>query len=114
MTREDGSPVCERCVVADRMFSRMKGLLGKRSLAAGDGLLIRPAPSVHTFFMRFPIDVVFLSRRGEVMKVSADVGPWRVRSCRHAYAVLELPAGEAKNRGLAVGHRLEAEELALP
>ena len=51
----------------------MKGLLGKRSLAAGDGLLIKPAPSVHTFFMRFPIDVVFLSRKGEVMKVSADV-----------------------------------------
>ena len=92
----------------------MKGLLGKRSLAAGDGLLIKPAPSVHTFFMRFPIDVVFLSRKGEVMKVSADVGPWGVRSCRRAYAVLELPAGEAKKRELAVGNRLEAEELALP
>ena len=92
----------------------MKGLLGKRSLAAGDGLLIKPAPSVHTFFMRFPIDVVFLSRKGEVMKVSADVGPWGVRSCRRAYAVLELPAGEAKKRGLAVGNCLEAEELALP
>ena len=48
------------------------------------------------------------------MKVSADVGPWGVRSCRRAYAVLELPAGEAKKRGLAVGNRLEAEELALP
>jgi uncharacterized membrane protein (UPF0127 family) len=92
----------------------MKGLLGKRSLAAGDGILIRPAPSVHTFFMRFPIDIVFLSRKGDVMKVSADVGPWHVRSCRRAYAVLELPAGEAKKRGIAVGNHIEAEELSLP
>ncbi len=114
LTREGGSVVCERCVVADRMFSRMKGLLGKRHLATGHGLLIRPAPSVHTFFMRFPIDIVFLSRRGEVMKVSADVGPWRVRSCRRAYAVLELPAGEAERRGIAMGDRIDAEAIALP
>jgi uncharacterized membrane protein (UPF0127 family) len=92
----------------------MKGLLGKRSLAIGDGLLIRPAPSVHTFFMRFPIDIVFLSRKGEVMKLSVDVGPWRVRSCRRAYAVLELPAGEAKQRGIVIGNHIEAEELSLP
>ncbi len=64
--------------------------------------------------MRFPIDVVFLSRAGEVMKVSADVGPWRTRSCRRAYAVLELAAGEAKRRGIATGDHLEAEALALP
>jgi len=114
LTGKDGSPVCERCVVADRMFSRMKGLLGRRSLPAGEGLLIRPAPSIHTYFMRFPIDVVFLSRAGEVMKVSADVGPWRTRSCRRAYAVLELAAGEAKRRGIATGDHLEAEALALP
>lgn len=96
------------------MFSRMKGLLGRRSLPAGEGLLIRPAPSIHTFFMRFPIDVVFLSRAGEVMKIAADVGPWRTRSCRRAYAVLELAAGEAERRGIATGDRLEAEALVLP
>ena len=114
LTGKDSSPVCERCVVADRMLSRMKGLLGRRSLPAGEGLLIRPAPSIHTFFMRFPIDAVFLSRAGEVMKVSAAVGPWRTRSCRRAYAVLELAAGEAERRGLTTGDHLEAEALALP
>lgn len=113
LNREDGSVVCERCVVADRMLSRMKGLLGKRSLATGDGLLIRPAPSVHTFFMRFPIDIVFLSRNGEVLKVSADVGPWRVRSCRRAYATLELAGGEAERRGINTGDLLEAEPLSV-
>ena len=92
----------------------MKGLLGRRSLPAGEGLLIRPAPSIHTFFMRFPIDVVFLSRAGEVMKISANVGPRRTRSCRRAHAVLELAAGEAEKRGIATGDHLEAEALALP
>jgi uncharacterized membrane protein (UPF0127 family) len=84
----------------------MRGLLGKRGLDPGEGLLIRPAPSIHTFFMRFPIDVVFLSRQGEVLKVAERVRPWRARSCRHSYAVLELAAGEAGRRGIAVGDRL--------
>jgi len=114
LIHENGSTVCERCVVANKMLPRMRGLLGRSSLPAGEGLLIRPAPSVHTFFMRFPIDVVFLSRSGEVLKVSADVGPWRARSCRGAYAVLELAAGEAERRGVAVGDHIEAEDPSLP
>jgi uncharacterized membrane protein (UPF0127 family) len=114
LVREDGSTVCERCVVANKMLPRMRGLLGRRSLPAGEGLLIRPAPSVHTFFMRFPIDVVFLSRSGEVLKVSAEVGPWRARSCRGAYAVLELTAGESERRGVAVGDHIETEDPSLP
>ena len=74
------------------MLPRMKGLLGKRELSTGEGILIQPAPSIHTFFMRFPIDVVFLAKNGEVMKVAPHVGAWRMRSCRRAFAVLELAA----------------------
>jgi uncharacterized protein len=103
----DGRVVCEECTVAHTMFTRMRGLLGKRGLDSGEGLLIRPAPSIHTFFMRFPIDVVFLSRQGEVLKVAERVAPWRARSCRHSYAVLELAAGEAGRRGIALGDRLD-------
>jgi uncharacterized membrane protein (UPF0127 family) len=114
LVRPDGTIACERCTVADRMLSRMKGLLGRKGLAAGEGMLIRPAPSIHTFFMRFPIDVVFLSRQGEVLKIAENVSPWRARSCRHSYAVLELAAGEAGRRGLAVGDRIEAAESAHP
>jgi uncharacterized membrane protein (UPF0127 family) len=88
------------------MFSRMRGLLGRRELPAGEGLLIRPAPSVHTFFMRFPIDVVFLNRDGEVLKVCEDVRPWRAAAARRAHSTLELAAGEARRRGIAVGQRL--------
>jgi uncharacterized membrane protein (UPF0127 family) len=106
IVRSDGAIACERCTVADRMLSRMKGLLGRKDLATGEGILIRPAPSIHTFFMRFPIDVVFLSRQGEVLKIAEHVAPWRARSCRHSYAVLELAAGEAGRCGLAVGDRI--------
>jgi len=89
----------------------MKGLLGRASLPADEGLLIRPAPSIHTLFMRFPVDGVFLSREGEVLKVAANVGPWRTRSCRRAHSVLELAAGEANRRGITLGDRLEAQPL---
>ena len=86
----------------------MRGLLGRRELPPGEGMLIRPAPSIHTFFMRFPIDVVFLSRDGDVLKIAPHVKAWRTRSCRRAYAVLELAAGEAERRGIAPGQRLTA------
>src|SRR5947207_2860544 len=108
LQRDDGTVVCERCTVADRMFSRMKGLLGREGLEPGEGMLIRPAPSIHTLFMRFPIDAVFLSKDGEVLKVAENVRPWRARACRRAHSVLELGAGEAARRDVAVGQRLEA------
>jgi uncharacterized membrane protein (UPF0127 family) len=90
----------------------MKGLLGRKSLAEGEGILILPAPSIHTFFMRFPIDVVFLSKEGEVLKVAENVRPWRARSCRGAHSVLELSAGETQRRGIAVGQRLAPQSEA--
>ena len=109
LTREGGSVVCERCVVADRMFSRMKGLLGKRHLATGHGLLIRPAPSVHTFFMRFPIDAVFLDGDHRVLRVASGVRPWRAAAAKHSRAVLELASGEAARVGLVAGDVLRLE-----
>ena len=106
LEREDGSVVCENCVVADGPLTRMKGLLGRSGLAPGEGLLIRPANSIHMWFMRFPIDAVFLSRDLEVQRVRADLRPWRMAGCRGARAVLEIAAGEAARRNLAVGDRL--------
>jgi uncharacterized membrane protein (UPF0127 family) len=84
----------------------MRGLLGRRGLEVGEGILLRPASSVHTFFMRFAIDVVFIAREGEVLKVAERVPPWRTTSAKGAKAVLELGAGEAGRRGIRVGERL--------
>ena len=95
--------VCERCVVADKPHTRMRGLLGRDELPAGEGLLLKPAPSVHTCFMRFPIDVVFLDGRMRVLSVSTDLAPWRFAGKRGTRAVLELAAGEARRRGIREG-----------
>jgi uncharacterized membrane protein (UPF0127 family) len=108
LRREDGSIVCERCVLADTALARMRGLLGRRELPSGEGILLKPASSVHMAFMRFPIDAVFLDRDLRVMKVATDLRPWRAAGSRGAKAVLEIPAGEAGRRGLTVGDRLIA------
>jgi len=90
----------------------MRGLLGRSGLGEGEGMLITPAPSVMTFFMRFPIDVVFLSREGEVLKVAQALPPWRTAGARRAKAVLELAADEAERREIRVGTRLDLSVLA--
>ena len=99
--------ICERCVVADSVGRRMRGLLGRRELPVGEGLLLQPAPSVHMFFMRFPIDVVFLDRELRVVDVRSNLRPWRTASKRGARAALELPAGEAGRRGVQAGDQLD-------
>jgi uncharacterized protein len=106
VTRNDGVVVCEECLVAATPFTRMRGLLGRSSLPSGQGILLRPASSVHTFFMRFPIDVVFLDGDLRVVEIAADLRPWRAAGKRGARAVLELPAGECARRGLAVGDQI--------
>jgi uncharacterized protein len=103
----DGPVVCERCVLADSALRRLRGLLGRKSLDSGHGILIRPAPAIHTWFMRFAIDAVFLDRELSVLSVRRDLRPWRMASQRGARSVLELPAGEAERRGIEPGDRLE-------
>jgi uncharacterized membrane protein (UPF0127 family) len=106
----DGAVICERCTIADTPLRRMRGLLGRRELGSDEGMLLRPAPSVQTLFMRFPIDVVFLDRNGVVVGVRPEVRPWRSRSCRRARSTLELRAGEAARRGIRAGDVLEVGE----
>ena len=106
LRRADGAVVCERCTLADSPLTRLRGLLGRDGLDRGEGLLLRPASSIHTFFMRFPIDVVFLDRALVVVAVADRIEPWRAASQRGAKAVLELPAGESSRRGISVGDQL--------
>jgi uncharacterized membrane protein (UPF0127 family) len=104
--RESGGTVCERCELAATAWSRMKGLLGRKELPVGTGLLIRPASSIHMFFMRFPIDAVFLDRGLRIVGIAESLRPWRIAWRRGAHSVLELAAGQADRRGLEVGERL--------
>jgi uncharacterized membrane protein (UPF0127 family) len=84
-------------------WPRLAGLLGAPQLRRGEALLLAPCRSVHTWFMAYRIDVVFVDRAGRVMRVARDVAPWRIVSCAGAHAVLELRAGEAVRYGLAPG-----------
>ncbi len=90
----------------------MRGLLGRDGLEPGEGMLIDRAGSVHMFFMRFPIDVVFLSRDRTVVGVKHRLAPWRVAGARRAVASLELPAGRASEVGVEKGQRLVFEDVA--
>ena len=106
LRRADGTVVCGRCKLADHPLARLRGLLGRDGLDSGEGLLLKPASSIHTFFMRFPIDVVFLDRALVVLGIHDTIDPWRTASQRGAKIVLELPAGESSRQGLAVGDQL--------
>ena len=106
-----GGAVCSRCEIADGLFDRMRGLLGRRELPAGHGMLINPAPSVMTYFMRFPIDVVFIDRDWRVVKIVHGLKPWRVAGAKQAVAALELPAGTAEQCRIQLGDELELPPL---
>jgi len=79
--------------IAGTSRARVKGLLGRSGLGPGEGLWIVPCESVHTFFMRFSIDLVYLDRKHRVRKVRSAVGPWRISACFGAHSILELPVG---------------------
>jgi uncharacterized membrane protein (UPF0127 family) len=92
--------------VADTSAKRRTGLLKHERLEPGEGLWIVPCESVHTFFMKFPIDLVYLDRRHKVRKVRSAVRPWRLSACLLAHSVIELPAGAVKQSGTQAGDEL--------
>ena len=106
LRREDGRVVAESVTVADSTMRRLRGLLGKGDLPSGQGILLRPAWSIHTAFMRFPIDVVFLDADQVVVKIVPRLAPFKTASCRGAREVIELRAGECDRRGLSLGDRV--------
>jgi uncharacterized membrane protein (UPF0127 family) len=107
LTKAGGTVVCARCELADTPLQRMRGLLGRSGLGADEGMLFRPAGSIHTLFMRFPIDVVFCDRELRVLKVVPELRPWRFAGTRGTKVVVELAAGAASN--VAAGDQLVFE-----
>ncbi|MBI4677785.1 MAG: DUF192 domain-containing protein [Elusimicrobia bacterium] len=105
-----GRVIAARVIKAESLRDRMRGLLGRDSMAADEGLWIAPCPQIHTFFMRFAIDVVFLDRELRVVRVAEDLGPWRLCPWLpwdlSAHSVLELKGGVLKG-SVRVGDRIE-------
>lgn len=103
-----GEPLAERIEPALDSRTRRKGLLGRSHLPAGSGMILAPCSSVHTFFMQFAIDVVFAKADGRVLKISRELGAWRLAGALGALAVVELPAGAAARTEVGDQLRVEA------
>jgi len=102
-----GKILVENCGLTQNAWERMVGLLNRKELGSKEGLLIDGSNSIHTFFMRFSIDVVFLDKSNQVVGIVKNLAPWRVtRIFWRAKAVLELPAGTCESLELKLGERV--------
>ena len=107
----NGKSLIEDGRIAYSLGSRLKGLLGTQSLRAGQGILITNCKQVHTFFMKYPIDVIFLDHKNNILK-STTMKPWRISPwILRAEKVLETPAGTAQSLGLKTGSQVEVNIL---
>jgi len=99
--------VADKAVMADNILTRIKGLLGRKEFSAGEALVLRPCNSVHTFFMRFPIDVLFIDRNNYVVGVVSALKPARLSKVffRSACAI-ELPIGTIQSARISKGDLL--------
>ena len=98
--------------VADSGTARSRGLLGRKALAAGEGLWIVPCESIHTFGMQFALDLVYIDRQHRVRKIRRNVPPWRVSACLTAHSVIELAAGSLREFDVLPGDTLVFSPLA--
>jgi len=98
-------------LIAESTLERMQGLLPFPELSGREAMLLKPCRAIHTFGMKYPIDVVFVSRMGEVLKVAAAVYPRRASAHLRAHAVIELRAGEAAASGICPGVTLPVFSL---
>jgi uncharacterized membrane protein (UPF0127 family) len=102
-----GRSVARTLLTAFDSASRRRGLLAHDSLPEGTALIIAPSNAVHTFSMRFAIDVAFVAKDGHVVKVRSAVKPWRVAAAWRAFAVVELAAGALETSGTRAGDVLQ-------
>lgn len=105
-----GTELASKAHTARGFWSRLIGLLGRSSLQTGGALVLEPCNSIHTAFMRFAIDVVYIDRSGQVVKVISKLKPFRVSGAfQGACSVIELPSGTIENTGTAPGDQLVFE-----
>jgi hypothetical protein len=102
-----GTVLAENFFLADSILKRIKGLLGKASFNKGQALIIKPCNSIHTFFMRFPIDVLFMDKNNKVIQAIPGIKPFKLTSIYfQADHVIELPSGTIKDSLTSVGDKL--------
>lgn len=100
--------------VASSGSSRSKGLLGRKGLLPGEALWIVPCEAVHTFGMRFSLDLIYLDRRHRIKKIRRNVPPWRLSACLTAHSVIELAAGSIRETDAELGDFVEFSPAQTP
>jgi len=99
-----GAVIAEKAKIAQNFRQRSIGLLNRKSLESGEALLIKPCNSIHTFFMRFPIDVAFLDKEGRVVSIVKNMAAWKLASCIfNGYMTLEMPIGSIERYEIEIG-----------
>ena len=99
--------LAENILLADKFVARLAGLLGRKTLPRGQGMLLKPCRSIHTFFMSFNIDAAFLNSEGEIIYIVKELPPFRTTPVIiGARAVLELPAGTISETGTCIGDKI--------
>ena len=107
INKKTNSVILNQIEIADTFYNRFKGLMGRKNLDEGSGMKINPCNSIHCFFMRIPIDVLFVSREHTVIKIITGMKPWKVSPLvRGAQYVIEANSSEFKGK-VEIGDRLE-------
>lgn len=104
--------IVEKLQIADNFWQRLKGLIGKKEFKDGEGLYLTPCSSVHSFWMRFPIDVVYLDKESKVIYIIENMKPCQMgKVIKRAASVLELPTNTIKNSGTSINDKLLIERV---
>ncbi len=103
---ENNQVIMPKVLITENWFERARGLLGRKGLQDGEAMLISPCNSIHTFFMSSAIDVVYLDKGMNVVKICPALTPWHFSGCTKAQMVLELPAHAASHYNIQTGMRL--------
>ncbi|MCF7907415.1 MAG: DUF192 domain-containing protein [Candidatus Omnitrophica bacterium] len=105
--KDKGTVISGKARIAKSFGLRLKGLMFKKEIDEKEALIFHNAPAIHTCFMRFAIDIVFLDKSNKVIRICEAVKPWKMVTCSKAAITIELPANRAKRRSLALGDQLE-------
>jgi len=101
--------IASRAEIAGSGMKRSKGLLGRKGLERGEGMWIVPCEAVHTFFMQFALDLIYLDKKNRIRKVRSNVSPWRVSACLSAHSIIELPVGAIRDSQSQAGDVVKFE-----
>ena len=104
---QKGTMISSKAKIATSFGLRLKGLMFDRSLDESQALIFYNAPAIHTCFMRFAIDIVFLDKENRVIRICEAIKPWKMVFCPSSKLVIELPANRASRRSLKIGDKLD-------